>query len=97
MKAKDYYKIIQDAPHTRAGLEQAVGEVVDKLNAEAKDIIKARRAIRGKAVYAVIREQNDKWNAIVALHEKEFSATPLLRNSFINAWLKVMPELCKYQ
>ena len=94
MKAKEYYEqIMAKNPQTADEMANAVGDVVDSLNKEAKEIIKKRNIRRDDAVRAVIREQNNKWNAIVGLFEKKQGISPIRRNAFLDAWVKQMPEL----
>lgn len=94
MKAKEYYEqIIAKNPQTADEMANAVGEVVGALNQEAKDIMVKRKVRRNDAVRAVIRELNDKWNAIVGLFEKKEGKSPIRRNAFWDAWVKEIPEL----
>lgn len=94
MKAKEYYEqIIAKNPQTADEMANAVGEVVEGLHQEAKDMIKQRKIKRGDALRAVIRELNDKWNAIAGLFEKKQGVSPIRRNAFWNEWLKQIPEL----
>lgn len=48
---------------------------------------------RDDALRAVIRELNDKWNAIAGLFEKKQGASPIRRNAFWDEWVKQIPEL----
>ena len=83
MKAKEYYEqIIAKNPQTADEMANAVGEVVEGLHQEAKDMIKQRKIKRGDALRAVIRELNDKWNAIAGLFEKKQGVSPIRRNAF---------------
>lgn len=94
MKAKEYYEqIMSKNPQTADEMANAIGDVVDGLNKEAKDIIKQRKVRRNDAVRAVVRELNDKWNAIVGLFEKKQGKSPIRRNAFWDAWVHQMPEL----
>lgn len=94
MKAKEYYEsIIAKNPQTADEMANAVGDVVIGLNREAAELFKKRNARRNDAVRAVIREQNNKWNAIVGLFEKKQGASPIRRNAYLDAWVKQIPEL----
>lgn len=97
MKAIDYYNIIMEYPQTADGLAEAVGTVVNMMNAESKELIAKRKAIRDQAVAAVIREQNNKWNAIIAIYEKKTGNCPLARNAIWRHWVKLIPSLDKYK
>lgn len=94
MKAKEYYEsIIAKNPQTADEMANAVGDVVIGLNREAAELFKKRNARRNDAVRAVIREQNNKWNAIVGLFEKKQGISPIRRNAYLDAWVKQIPEL----
>lgn len=92
MKAKEYIE------KYRSGLESCDIAVVDKaindlaieMSQEAVQLMAARGVRRESAIVAVMKEQNDKWNAIV----KEFPDL-LQRDGFKRLWLHRMPELQK--
>lgn len=69
-------------PQTAKELANAIGDVVDGLNNEAKELIKKRHVTRGDGCRAIIRELNNKWNAIAALFEKDYGMSPISRNRF---------------
>lgn len=94
MKAKEYYEqIMAKNPQTADEMANAVGEVVEGLHQETKDMIEQRKIKRDDALRAVIREQNNKWNAIVGLFEKKQGISPIRRNAYLDAWVKQIPEL----
>lgn len=94
MKAKEYYEqIMAKNPQTADEMANAVGEVVEGLHQEAKDMIEQRKIKRDDALRAVICELNDKWNAIAGLFEKKQGASPIRRNAYLDAWVKQIPEL----
>lgn len=94
MKAKEYYEqIMAKNPQTADEMAIAVGDVVIGLNREAAELVKKRNAKRNDAVRAVIREQNNKWNAIVGLFEKKQGISPIRRNAYLDVWVKQIPEL----
>lgn len=97
MKASDYYNIIMGYPQTADGVAESVGRVVDMMNTEAKELIARRRAVRDSAVAAIIREQNNKWNAIIAIYEKKNGYCPLARNAIWKHWAKLIPKLNEYK
>lgn len=96
-KAREYYDFIMSYPQTVEGLTEAIGIVVDGLNTEAKELIEKRHAVRDSAVIAILREQNNKWNAISALFEKNHGYSPMKRNSFLQHWGKLIPELLEVE
>ena len=94
MKAKEYYaKIKEQNPQTAKEMANAIGDVVDGLNNEAKELIKKRHITRGDGCRAIIRELNNKWNAIVTLFEKDYGVSPIKRNRFLELWAEKIPEL----
>lgn len=94
MKAKDYYKKIVEAnPQTADEFGAITGEIVSGLNKEAKELIISRKAQRNDAVRGIVRELNNKWNAIVNLYEKDHDFSPFRRNAYWDCWVKEIPEL----
>ena len=71
MKAKEYYDIIMSFPQDPEGISQAVSKIFIMMSTEAKELITKRKAVRGQAIAAIVREQNDKWNAIIAIYENK--------------------------
>lgn len=96
MKAKEYYELMKNYPDNKDGLLNAVSMVIDGLNKEVKDLLESRRVKTDRAAVAVIKELNDKWNAIVALYEKDHDFCPLSRNAFLRSWIKRLPGSEKY-
>ena len=97
MKASDYYNIMMEYPQTAEGIAEAAGKVVDLMHAEIKELIAKRKAVRDSAVAAIIREQNDKWNAVISIYEKKNGICPLTRNAIWKHWVKHIPSLDKYK
>lgn len=91
MKAKDYYKLIKQAKPSE--LPEAVGEIVDGMNREVKELINKRHVKTDERVRAIILELNNKWNAIVSMFEKDYGYPLLERNKFKNLWGKYYPHL----
>ena len=71
-------------------IEKAINDLIIEMSQEATKIMAQRGAVRVSAIVAVMKEQNDKWNAIV----KEFPEI-LQRDGFKRLWLHRMPELQK--
>ena len=95
MKAKEYFEkydelIIKD--HIAGSIESAKKLLIE-LSVESKNICEARHVKRDAAVVSVLKETNQKWNAICSLYEKKYGVSPLNRNAFIEYWKHVMPEL----
>lgn len=45
------------------------------------------------AVIAVLKELNQKWNAICCMYEKKYGVSPLNYDAFRCYWMTAMPEL----
>ena len=97
MKAKEYFekyeKPIMDELGT-TGIESIRGLVLE-MSKEVEVICEKRNTSHDKAAAAVIKEMNDKWNAIVNLFEKKYGASPLKRDGFKFYWINEIPELEK--
>ena len=97
MKAKEYFEkydelIIKDQI---AGSIESAKKLIIELSDEVKDICEARHVKRDAAVVSVLKEINQKWNAICSLYEKKYGVSPLNRNAFSEYWKQVLPELSK--
>ena len=87
MKAKDYYDqygeaVLQESltPES-AGTEQLTKLMVAFVR-EMKEIITERGVKTDRGAVAVIKEQNEKWNALCALFERNLGRPVLKRNGF---------------
>lgn len=95
MKAKDYFDKYESAFVENEG-ENAAKAATDLLIEMSKDVEKLYNARGGKtnsAFAGVIKEINQKWNAVGSLFEKKYGASPLKRNGFIDFWKQEMPIL----
>jgi hypothetical protein len=45
------------------------------------------------AIADMLKEMNQKWNAIVRLLEKKYGATPIVKDGFQLYWVRRMPQL----
>ena len=98
MKAKEYYAKYKEqilSADDKVSL-RAVSNLVCDLSVEAKELLQKRHAQSNCAGVAVLREMNDKYNAICNLFEREYGATPIKPNGFMLYWKRTMPELEKY-
>ena len=92
MKAKEYIEKYRSGlkSYDFDKIEKAINDLAIEMSQEATQIMTQRGAVRISAIVAVMKEQNDKWNAIV----KEFPEI-LQRDGFKRLWLHRMPELKK--
>lgn len=97
MKAIDYYNIMMEYPQTAEGITEAASKVIGLMHTEMKELIAKRKAVRDSAVAAIIREQNDKWNAVIGIYEKKNGYCPLARNAIWKHWAKLIPKLNEYK
>lgn len=105
MKATEYYAEFRDPilmyiRNMDGGLDadaelsadgvSATTKLFQRLLSEALEIQKNRDALSPEAQRSILREQNQKWNAIVSLFEKEFGRSPLSRNHFLKVCDKLL-------
>jgi hypothetical protein len=101
MKAIDYFNEYGDAVlrESIAGDEKdAISSLFRAFVREMKEIIYTKGVQTNRAVAAVVKEQNQKWNALCRLYEKKYGEdlTPIKYNGFMNAIKDAIPEICRY-
>lgn len=69
MKAKEYLEKF-DKDYKEVGDRQATTNLVNTMIGEIKDLIGVRRATTEGAVVSILRELNQKWNALCRLDKK---------------------------
>lgn len=87
MKAKEYFQKYDDAiweeSHDPAvHTDGPISKLFIDLSVEMKEILLKRNAKTNNAVDNVIREMNDKWNAIGRMFTKKYGESPLKENGF---------------
>ena len=90
MKAVDYYNKFLFHP-----TEDTIDGIFKEFCCEVVETINKRNAKKDSAVCAVIKEQNNKWNAMVALFDKHNKTCPFKRNAIWNYYASKIPELNK--
>ena len=96
MKAMDYYKIYGEAVLAESYHEDQHNELEKLIFAflrEMKAIIDSRRIVTARGAVSVIKEMNEKWNALSDLFKENNGVTPLKRNGFMNLMKFKIPEL----
>lgn len=102
MKAKDYFekygRQVHDEAVRFANNEDADGgnilsEMFFGFVRETKDIIAKRNAKNDDAIYSVIFEQNQKWNTLCRIFEKEYGESVLAENALMTWFKEKIPEL----
>ena len=99
MKAKEYFAKYEDImgikEEIRVGSDEEkrgkllMQDLIDEVDA----IIALRHAETDGAIISILKEQNDKWNAICRISEKKYGGSLLLTNGFAHLWEKRIPEL----
>jgi len=69
MKAKEYLEMFEK-DFQEVGDRQATTNLVNIMIGEIKDLIDVRRATTEGAVVSILRELNQKWNALCRLDKK---------------------------
>lgn len=101
MKAADYLEKYGAAMSniTKITQDDAVSKLFIEMSGEVATILKDRKVVKSGGVIAVLKEVNDKWNAIISLYEKKWRLpAPIARNGFSKVWMSklqghLMPEL----
>lgn len=100
MKAIDYYNEYGAAVFAESFDDSKIEEISKLFIAfsrEMKEIITSRNVKTDKGAVAVIKEQNQKWNALCVLFEKKHDGIcPIQHNGFLNAMKCEIPDLRKY-
>ena len=95
MKAKDYFEKYEE--RILDGDTQDISDLFIEMTKESQEIMKLRNCKSNSAAAGVVREMNDKWNAIVAMFEKKYHGlSPLRRDGFKNYFLREIPEMARY-
>ncbi len=101
MKAADYFReygedVLREA--LSGDKTDALTKVYLEFVRETKEIIASRNVSTDRGAVAVVKEQNQKWNAMCALYEKKYSADlcPLKRDGFLNSIKTKVPEITAY-
>ena len=84
MKAKEYYERYKKNP-----TKEEVESILIDMLIEIKEIAEKRRVQRKSALFAVVKEIEDKWKAFVRLTKDNRIRT----DGFRNVLKKLMPEI----
>lgn len=95
MKAKEYYIPIKDAIDSGKveDIKTVVSDMILNMNDEVEELCKKRHVQFDNGVYSIIKEMNDKWNAVARLVEKDYRQSPILRDGYKKFWINQIPEL----
>lgn len=89
MKAKEYFEKYHEGLYEeyQTGERKHLSNLLTEMLREATDILEKRKVKFDRGLMGVIKEQNDKWNAIVNLLEKKYGVLILKRDGF-KKWMK---------
>ena len=97
MKAKDYLEEfgqqLIDSENDADKSQELLDQLVSRFNADMYETLEKRHIRVDKGVAPLLKEFNDKWNALVSLMEKEYGHSPIARNGYRAYWLDAMPSL----
>lgn len=95
MKAKEYYAKYKDRIASLDDGEsiQAICDMVTELSIEAKSVCDKRNVRTDCGGTAVLREMNDKYNAVCRMFEKEYGVSPIIKDGFMTYWRRQIPAL----
>ena len=90
MKAKEYFakyeeEIMKEATQTEVLTDGNIVKLFVEMFSEMKKIIEVRHIQNDNSLMSLIREQNDKWNAIERLFIKKYGVSPIAHNGFLTA------------
>lgn len=93
MKAKEYVdKYGLDIVNEDTCLK-ATTDMLNELSGEAEKLCAMRHAVTNACLSGVLKELNQKWNAISSMIEKKYGFSPLKRNGFIEIWKDRIPDI----
>ncbi len=100
MKAKEYYASIKEAIETgtATALKKAIDEMFLGMNHEVQELQKKRHVRFDRGIFPIIKEMNDKWNAVVSLIENDYGESPIVRtDSETSGWQKSLSWRAIYE
>lgn len=97
MKAKEYYEKYGAEIMNNLNNEKGVGNILSMINdftVESADIADIRKTTKNECVASIIKEQNQKWNALVHIFQRKHDgASPIQIDGFKKYWLHQIPEM----
>jgi hypothetical protein len=93
MKAKEYFDKYKDRVIKLD--DKVLNELVKDMNEEVIFLQKQRNAQNDNAIVPILKEVNQKWNALCRMFEKECKQPVLKTDGLMDFWKKHIPELEK--
>lgn len=89
MNAKEYFEKYHNGlfEEYQSGEKKYLSNLLKEMLLEVSDILKKRKIQFDRAAIAVVKEQNDKWNALANLLEKKYGVVILKRDGF-KKWME---------
>lgn len=94
MKAKEYFEKYKDL--SPEDLHAKVGDIFREMCDDTTKLIKMRNVRNNSGTASIIREMNDKWNALARMFQEKHGAPIMRENGFLNYWKYEIPELKFY-
>lgn len=98
MKAKDYFEKYDESVYYGAlnGEFEAAEKLFFDFTREVKEIADQRNAQTNRAAVAIVKELNEKWNALAAMFKKKYGVEVLKRNAVLNNYKEQIPEIAQF-
>ena len=96
MKAKDYYDKYGKAVYDETARNEKplyLQVMIIEFLHEMKNTIAQRKVSTDRGAVSVIKEMNEKWNALCTIFEKKHGASPIKRNGFLIYLEEEIPAL----
>ena len=94
MKAKDYFEKYEERIMKGNNDScEAVEEMLEEFGDETEKLIDDRHIKLVGGMVGVMKEQNQKWNALCNLFAKKYGASVLKRDALKIMWIKNIPDL----
>lgn len=93
MKAKEYYTKYKNmlTSNEEHLVTIAARDFLNELIGDTVSTAKSRKVVRPSALAAVVKETNQKYNAVSDMFKKEFGDSPLRHNGFLNYFKDTAP------
>ena len=79
---------MKEATQTEVLTDGNMAKLYIEMFSEMKTIIEIRHIQNDNSLMSLIREQNDKWNAIERLFIKKYGVSPIAHNGFLSACME---------
>lgn len=93
-KAKDYYELykLELMSEDDETVNNALSKFIMAFNDEVSELQKIRHVRFDRGIIPIMKEMNQKWNAVVRLFEKEYGCSPIRLDGFKIFWTQSVPD-----